>query len=148
MAETGERRRRFFEELRKELTASEQRRAAIDAVISRLKSLEQDVTGSIVGLDEERKERENLKESMRSEREAMSERKADLERELSDLVGKIRGIEQAEELYQAEMDGLQKKEEGILERAEAKLREIWLVQGETPPQEAHHPSDEEPHTEV
>ncbi len=126
MVEGAERRKKFFEVLRGELKSNEQRRCAIDTAISLLMSVEQEITGSLAGLDEERKERENLRERGRSERAALIERKGDLERELSDIEGKLRGLDQAEELYQAETEALQRKEEAILERAEARVQQAEL----------------------
>ncbi len=138
MVEAAERRRKFFEMLRMELRANEQRRAAIDEAISKLKSVEQEITGSLANLDDERKERENLKERRGSERGGLVERKTHLERELSELEGKLRELEQAEELHRAEMEGLHKKEEGILERAEAKIQQMEVGDAEARAQHAEH----------
>ena len=143
MVEARERRRRVSEELRKELRINEQRRVAIDAAIFKLKSVDREVTGSLTKLDDERKERENLKERRRSERQALIERKTCLQSELSELEGKLRGEEQAQELFPAEMEALQKKEDGILERAEAKVQQIRLSEGEAQTHEAEHPREEQ-----
>ncbi len=142
MSEAESRRRKVSEELRNRLCRKEKSRAAINKDISQLRALEKELERRLGELDRKREELEKRCNKEQTEREALLGRKTLLERELSELEGKLRGLGQAEGLYREGLKALRQQEEGILGEYETSLK-ILLKERETAPPEAE-PQRREP----